>query len=249
MVRRVSKLLSSTLLKRNKFFLYLIAFILSIIISLNEDLLTIMEKNLENHMILEHSLFFIIGILSVIIAEQVLKYFLSKENVTRLKEQRNFINQNKRIHSKFLGMWMNILREIYSLRPRLIWIIFPIYFLIFWHIPFIFDAASSNDYIHILQHISFIASGSFIFIAMKVFGELFNILLIFSIVGMMGLAGILFSVLDTEIFHVYSIDSHRNTGNYMIILSMVLGIILLPYYLIKKSFEHIKIRINLNKED
>ncbi|MFB5600828.1 MAG: hypothetical protein ACE5SW_11460 [Nitrososphaeraceae archaeon] len=37
------------------------------------------EKYLEAHMIIEHSIFFLIGILSVIIIEQSLKYILSAE--------------------------------------------------------------------------------------------------------------------------------------------------------------------------
>lgn len=200
-------------------------------------------------MIIEHALFFLIGILSIILVEELLRYLLSKENFTIITEKRKLNNNNKKGYPQFLRIWMNIIRDIYSIKPKFIWIIIPIYFLIFWHIPFIFDAASSNDYIHILQHISFIISGSFIFIAMRIFGELFNILLIFSIIGMMGLAGILFTVLDSPIFHFYSLESHRNTGNYMLILSMVMGIILLPSYLIKKSFEHIKIRINSTTED
>jgi hypothetical protein len=245
----LSNLYLFTLFKRNKFLIYLIIFVLLIGISLNKNILTIIETNLENHMIIEHALFFLIGIISVILVEQGLKYLLSKENFTIAMEKRNSLINNKKSYPLSLRIWMKIVREIYSIRPKFIWILFLIYFLIFWHIPFIFDAASSNDYIHILQHISFIASGSFIFIAMRVFGEVFNILLIFSIIGMMGLAGILFTVLDNPIFYFYSLDSHRNTGNYMLILSMILGIILLPFYLIKKSFEHIKIRINSNTED
>jgi hypothetical protein len=83
---------------------------------------------------------------------------------------------------------------------------------------------------------------------MRQYGELFNILLIFSIIGMMGLGGIMFAVLDKPIFQSYTLDSHRNTGNYMLILSLVFGMILLPFYLIKKTINHIKIYLNSSEE-
>lgn len=237
------------LFKRKKLLIYLIIFAILVGISLNENILNIAETSLENHMIIEHSLFFLIGIFSVILVELGLKYLLAKENFPQSIEKKTFINYDKNRYPTFLRIWINIARKIYSIRPKVIWILFTIYFLIFWHIPFNFDQALSNDGLHILQHISFIATGSCMFIAMRVYGELFNILLIFSIVGMMGLVGIIFTVLDNPIFHLYSLDSHRNTGNYMLILSIVLGVILFPIYLIKKALSHIKIRIDSIKED
>lgn len=78
---------------------------------------------------------------------------------------------------------------------------------------FIFDVASNDNFIHILQHISFILVGSVLFISIRQYGELFTIFLIFSIVGMMGLGGIIFAVLDKPVFQSYTLDSHRNTGN------------------------------------
>ncbi|MFB5600829.1 MAG: hypothetical protein ACE5SW_11465 [Nitrososphaeraceae archaeon] len=114
---------------------------------------------------------------------------------------------------------------------------------------FIFDVASNDNFIHILQHISFILVGSVLFISIRQYGELFTIFLIFSIVGMMGLGGIIFAVLDKPVFQSYTLDSHRNTGNYMLILSIVLGVILFPFYLITKTMYHIKIRSSIEEDN
>lgn len=65
--------------KKYKIFLYFVLFFILIIISFNESILAMSEKYLEAHMIIEHSIFFLIGILSVIIIEQSLKYILSAE--------------------------------------------------------------------------------------------------------------------------------------------------------------------------
>ncbi len=241
--------MSSLVIKKNyKFIIYFLLFVILIITSLNESLLKMSEKYLEGHMIIEHTIFFLIGILSVIILEQSLKYVLILEK-KKINTTESEMDKNKRNNSQVTREWINIIRNIYSIKPKIIWLVVLLYFLIFWHIPFIFDVASNDNFIHILQHISFIISGSVLFILMRQYGELFNILLIFSIVGMMGLGGILFAVLDKPVFQSYTLDSHRNTGNYMLILSLIFGIILLPFYLIKKTFYHVKIRISSLEED
>jgi len=240
--------LNSLAIKQNyKLIVYLLLFVILIVISLNESLLKFSEKYLESHMIIEHSIFFLIGILSVIIIEKSLKPILALEK-KKINTNESKTNKNKNTNIQFTKKWINFIRHIYSIKPKVIWLVILLYLLIFWHIPFVFDIVSNDSFIHILQHISFILSGSILFILMRQYGELFDILLIFSITGMMGLGGIMFAVLDKPVFQSYTLDSHRNTGNYMLILSLVFGMILLPFYLIKKTFNHIKIYLNSSEE-
>ena len=51
----------------------------------------------------------------------------------------------------------------------------------------------------------------------------------------MGLAGLMFSVLDKPVYLVYSVKSHNNTGTWMLIMCIVLLVIVLLFYLIKRA--------------
>jgi hypothetical protein len=57
---------------------------------------------------------------------------------------------------------------------------------------------------------------------------------------MMGFIGLIFSVLDTSIFDVYSISSHNYAGTCMVVVSLVLLIVGLPLYTIKKTLSYAK---------
>lgn len=60
-------------------FIIVVVFILLVVLSLNEIVLGQLERDLGNHMILEHMLFFSIGSLSVCVAERILKFMVSNE--------------------------------------------------------------------------------------------------------------------------------------------------------------------------
>jgi hypothetical protein len=60
-------------------FIAVIVFILLVVLSLNEIVLGQLERDLGNHMVLEHMLFFSIGALSVYVAERILKFIISNE--------------------------------------------------------------------------------------------------------------------------------------------------------------------------
>lgn len=54
-------------------------FILLVLLSLNETIMYYLEKDLGNHMIIEHILFFSIGALSVVVAERILKIMIRND--------------------------------------------------------------------------------------------------------------------------------------------------------------------------
>jgi hypothetical protein len=54
----------------------------------------------------------------------------------------------------------------------------------------------------------------------------------------MGLAGLLFSVLDKPVYLVYSVKSHNNTGPWLLIMCIGLLVIVLLFYLIKRALSH-----------
>lgn len=58
-------------------FIALIVFIQLMVLSLNEIVLGQLERDLGNHVVLEHMLFFSIGALSVYVAERILKFIIS----------------------------------------------------------------------------------------------------------------------------------------------------------------------------
>jgi hypothetical protein len=109
-----------------------------------------------------------------------------------------------------------------------------------WHIPAVFDYASTHPLSHVLQHISFIAVGGAIFVTIRILGESFNLFLLLSLVGMMGLGGLIFAILESPIYQVYSITSHHNAGFYMIISSILLLLVITPIYLIRRTVFHLR---------
>ena len=60
-------------------FIIVIIFILLVVLSLNKIVLGQLERDLGNHMVVEHMLFFSIGALSVCVAERILKFMINIE--------------------------------------------------------------------------------------------------------------------------------------------------------------------------
>jgi len=103
-----------------------------------------------------------------------------------------------------------------------------------------FDLAVLDNFTHILQHLSFIIVGASVYMAIRNFGESFNLILLVSLIGMMGISGIFFSVVDETVYVVYDIQQQHDTGFYMVVTSLVVLIVILPVYLVKKTMFHIK---------
>ncbi|MGA9149872.1 MAG: DUF1404 family protein [Candidatus Nitrosopolaris sp.] len=190
------------------------------------------ERDLAYHMTIEHTLFFVIGVMSVQVAETILK--LSNRY------------KNTRDHSRLgivISLWARLLRKLFTINKYgYVWIIIAIGLLTFWHIPWIFDYAELNAPVHIAQHISFIVVGAMGFLAVRSLGESFTLLALFALNGVMGFAGLIFSLLDRPIYLVYSVNSHNNAGTYMLISCIVLLLVVLPAYLIRRTFFHVRYR-------
>ena len=74
----------------------------------------------------------------------------------------------------------------------------------------------------------------------RLLGESFNLFLIFSLIGMMGFSGLILIISDNQIYQVYSISSHHNAGIYMILTFVMLLLVIMPIYLIRRTIFHIK---------
>jgi hypothetical protein len=202
-------------------------------------------------MILEHLFFFLVGATSVMSAEIILKYLViispsssnNNDNKNRLKNEEIKLNQTA-LRLAILSKWKHILRKIFTVNQfkyRYIWIIASIFILVIWHIPSIFDFADRHVQVHILQHISFIVVGATGYLAIRSFGESFNLFLLLSLMCMMSFVGLLFSVTQTSLYTVYSIHDHNDAGTYMIILSILLLLIGFPAYLIRRALFHTQV--------
>ena len=212
-------------------------------VSFQESLLEQIEKDLSGHMILEHPLFFLLGALSVIVAERFLKLLVSTQRKgSNAVYRSNGRGQDERYHLRtmLITYWSKFLRGIFSAnRYGLFWVAITVILMTFWHTPWVFDFASLHDATHILQHLSFVIVGAAGFLAMRALGESFNLFLLLSLIGMMGFLGLIFSLSDDQIYTVYSLESHNRAGTFMIILSLLILIIALPVYLIKRTLFHV----------
>ncbi len=198
-----------------------------------ERILEALEERLALHMIFEHALFFVTGALSVILAETSL-HLLSLLRKAKRERIRRFAG-----YSWFY--WSGLTRQVFSVNKyRFVWPAIAIALLTFWHIPSIFNLATTVENIHILQHFFFIIVGSAGFLAIRILGDSFKIFVLIAIIGMMGFSGLLFAVLDGQIYSVYSIADHNDAGTYMILTSTLLLVIGLPLYLIQRTLFYVK---------
>lgn len=147
--------------------------------------------------------------------------------------------------SIIISFWSRLLRNIFSINSTygLIWLIIPILLLTFWHLPSVFDYATLYEQIHILQHISFIIVGATGFLALRTLGESFKILLLIALNAIMAFAGLMFAVLQTPIYTVYSVSSHNDAGTYMLVTCILLLLVALPAYLIHRTLFHVRIKV------
>ena len=203
-----------------------------VFISVQPTFLEFTERDLAYHMTLEHTLFFVIGAMSIQVAETILK--LSNR-------YRNGVGHRKL--GLIISLWTTILRKFFTLNKYgYVWVIAAIGLLTFWHIPWVFDYAELHEQAHIAQHISFIAVGAMGFMAMRSLGESFKLLALFALNGVMGYAGLLFSVLNVPIYLVYSVSSHNNAGTYMLVSCIIILLVVLPGYLIHRTLFHVRVR-------
>jgi Protein of unknown function (DUF1404)/Cytochrome c oxidase caa3 assembly factor (Caa3_CtaG) len=240
--------ISSSIKKNISNYTVIIVFGVLTIISVQPALLEFTEKGLANHMVLEHSLFFILGAMSVQVAETVLRLLVSSGGKSK-KETEYHTKLGKKDKANFglsiiISFWSGLLRKIFSINSTygFIWLVIPILLLTFWHLPSVFDYATLHEQIHILQHISFIIVGATGFLALRTLGESFKILVLIAFNAIMAFAGLMFAVLQTPIYTVYSISSHNDAGTYMLLTCILLLLVGLPAYLIHRTLFHVRIK-------
>lgn len=228
----------SSLKKNISNYTLIIVFGILTVISVQPALLEFTEKDLANHMILEHSIFFILGALSVQVAETVLRLLIFSGSKSK-KDQGNLGL------SIIILFWSRLLKKVFRINSTygFIWLIIPILLLTFWHLPSVFDYATLHEQIHILQHISFIIVGATAFLALRTLGESFKILVLIALNAVMGFAGLMFAILQTPIYTVYSVSSHNDAGTYMLVTCILLLLVGLPAYLIHRTLFHIRIKV------
>jgi hypothetical protein len=187
-----------------------------IIISIQPNFLELTERSLADHMVIEHTLFFIIGSMSILVAEAILRLLTSHVN-KKTENYRNNLNKHDQVSNneisitsknelkyKLITLWSRLLRNIFRINSRygFIWFMIAIILLAFWHLPSVFDYAALHENIHILQHISFIIVGGMGFLAIRSLGESFTIILLILLNAVMGFAGLLLSVLQTPVYPI-----------------------------------------------
>jgi cytochrome c oxidase assembly factor CtaG len=205
-----------------------------ILISTQPALLEFTERDLAYHMILEHTIFFILGALSVMVAEVILKLLVSSNN-----------KRKGHLKLTLALFWTKLLRKIFTVNSY-VWLILAAGLITFWHIPSVFDFAELHEQIHVAQHVSFVLVGAVGLLATRSLGESFKLFVLFALNGIMGFAGLMFSVLDKPIYLVYSVDSHNNAGTWMLLVCIILLVIVLPSYLIHRTLLHVRIRLTSN---
>jgi len=197
-----------------------------------------LEGDLGLHMLIEHAIFFLLGYISMIISELITKRI-------SMRRQRSgdyyYLNTSQNFMHKLVKHWINFLRKVFLvLNKRSLYLSIPVILIIsIWHVPFIFNLALSSPEVHILQHLSFVLVGILVFLSFRFAFESYSILYLVSSSGMMILSAIVLSITDTIIYEYYSLDSHHRAGEYMIYLTLIIGFIVFPYYLISRTLFHI----------
>ena len=216
--------------------LYVFALGSLIIISFQDTVLISLESDLGNHMILEHTLFFLMGYLGIRTSEIILKIFFAKIKNNNVE----YDAKGTTWQQTLMKLWTGIVRFLFAIKRPFLPLVSVIILLIFWHVPTVFDYAVFDGKVHILQHLSFILVGMLLFLCTRQLGESLTLYLLISSVGMMILSGLVLALANGRIYVPYTISSHNVAGEYMFAMSIALAVICLPVYLIRRTLLHIR---------
>ena len=198
-----------------------ILLLLLLVAGTSSDLLYYSSISLSFHMTIEHSIFLGSGALLVAIAgyclqairkqfhaQRVLQLLLRFPNI--LPQQRNAIIVVSCLAASALLMGV-------------------------WHLPLLFAAATFHEDLHLIQHASFVMAGSLTLIAIRMMPTAYVILGLVLMDATMALFGALLLVSNHQIYIPYSIESHIEAGNVMILLSIVMTLVAFPAFVINRS--------------
>jgi hypothetical protein len=255
-------------MKYKRDFVIIFTFLFLIFISTQSPILELTEVSLAGHMILEHLFFFLLGAMSVMLGEIILKSLLIATSASRNNNGKNYDDSIKNrsesdkdittattnhptVRLTILSKWKYLLSKIFFINQseyRYLWIVISVLILAIWHVPSIFDYAEQHIQVHIAQHLSFIIVGATGYLAIRSFGESFNLFLLLTLMCMMGFEGLLFSVTQTPVYTVYSLHDHNDTGTYMILISILILLIGFPAYLIHRALFHTQLASKRQKQ-
>lgn len=201
-----------------------ILLLLLLVAGTSSDLLYYSSTSLSFHMTIEHSIFLGSGALLVAIggyclqairkqfhAQRVPQLLLRFPNI--LPQQRNSIIVVSCLAASALLMGV-------------------------WHLPSLFAAATFHEDLHLIQHASFVMAGSLTLIAIRMIPTAYIIFGLVLMDATMGLFGALLLVSNHQIYIPYSIESHIEAGNVMILLSIVMTLVAFPAFIISRSLGH-----------
>ena len=220
----------------------IVSFMILSAVVLQTSILESIESHLVTHMIIEHALFFLIGALSVQAADAILRVLRSSQAEAGAKEGGGYALLTRKAYH----VWSKIMRTVFSKMHGLLWIGLAVVLMAFWHMPAVFDLASMYESVHVIQHVSFIIVGASAFIAIRAYGGggSLQILLLIIMSSMMGFTGLLFSISSERVYALYSTIDHNIAGDYMIIISIILLVVGLPLYLIKRTLSYVNATTN-----
>jgi hypothetical protein len=176
-------------------------------------------------MTIEHSIFLGLGALLVVIGRYCLQAFRKRfHHIQRVLRLLNFSSMS----SQHRG---NAIMSISCLAVSAL-------LMGVWHLPSLFAAATFHEDLHLIQHASFIATGSLSLIAVRMMATTFIILSLVLMNATMGLFGAFLLVSSHQVFIPYSVESHIEAGNVMITLSVVMTVVVFPAFIISRSLKY-----------
>ena len=205
--------------------LYIAILLLLLVAGTSSPLLEYSSTSLSFHMTIEHSIFLGLGALSVASGGYCLQALRKQfPHIQGVLKSLNFSGMSSQ-HQGNTAIIVSCLAASALLMGV-------------WHLPPLFAAATFHEDLHLLQHASFIMTGSLSLIAVRMMPTTLVILSLVLMNATMGLFGAFLLVSIHQIFIPYSVENHIEAGNVMIALSIVMGVIAFPAYIINRSLRY-----------
>jgi cytochrome c oxidase assembly factor CtaG len=202
----------------------LLLLLLLLVAGTSSDLLYYSSTSLSFHMTIEHSIFLGSGALLVAIGgyclQAIRKEFHARRVLQLLLRFPNILPQQR-----------NAIIIISCLAASAL-------LMVVWHLPLLFTVATLHEDLHLIQHASFVMTGSLTMIAIRMMPTAYVILGLVLMNAAMGLFGALLLVSNHQIFIPYSIEGHVEAGNVMILLSLIMALVAFPAFMINRSLRY-----------
>jgi|GEM_PF-4464798 len=203
----------------------LIILLLLLVAVSSSQLLECSSTSLSFHMTIEHFMFLGLGALLATIGSCCLQIFKKRFHVPQRVIQASYFSNT------FFTQYQRYATIIIIISCLAVFTLL----MGIWHVPLLFAAATLHEDLHLIQHASFIISGSRGLIAVRLMPTMFVILSFVLMNAVMGVFGALLLVSNDVIFIPYSIESHVEAGNVMIMLCTAMAIVGFPAFIISRS--------------